>query len=334
MKKLKLLSIISILILLSACASEANKLPTMKVIQSYPLMGDPVDFDVSGNTIFVAEDLVGFSVLNKKSGQLLHRVDNLDIRYVKLTRFYSPSNILFVVDRTQQHRVLTYKYLESSNTLNQIASDTGSTWAIRDIQFEEIPNDSEKFHTYWGFYQSGENFFRKAVYDIQQNSLSGSRVSIPNHVYTTVISDNYLFLAMGQRGLYILNKSNMNYISECDTPVDARDIVVKNNFVYVADNHNQLQIIDITDIQNPVLLESNISLDGNITSLDISGNLLAIGSTTGGVMLLDISNPAVPQFRDRLSFSEIGYLNKLKFSGNELYIASRDRGILRIKIVK
>ena len=51
-------------------------------------------------------------------------------------------------------------------------------------------------------------------------------------------------------------------------------------------------------------------------------------------MLLDISNPAVPQFRDRLSFSEIGYLNKLKFSGNELYIASRDRGILRIKIVK
>ena len=261
MKKLKLLSIISILILLSACASEANKLPTMKVIQSYPLMGDPVDFDVSGNTIFVAEDLVGFSVLNKKSGQLLHRVDNLDIRYVKLTRFYSPSNILFVVDRTQQHRVLTYKYLESSNTLNQIASDTGSTWAIRDIQFEEIPNDSEKFHTYWGFYQSGENFFRKAVYDIQQNSLSGSRVSIPNHVYTTVISDNYLFLAMGQRGLYILNKSNMNYISECDTPVDARDIVVKNNFVYVADNHNQLQIIDITDIQNTVLLEYNISLD-------------------------------------------------------------------------
>ncbi|MCK9330270.1 MAG: hypothetical protein M0Q94_10390, partial [Candidatus Cloacimonetes bacterium] len=59
---------------------------------------------------------------------------------------------------------------------------------------------------------------------------------------------------------------------------------------------------------------------------------LALGSGSGGVYLYDISNPTTPILIDNLNEDEIGYVYKVLFFKNELYISSKSRGIVRYQV--
>jgi hypothetical protein len=66
--------------------------------------------------------------------------------------------------------------------------------------------------------------------------------------------------------------------------------------------------------------------------MDIHENYLSVSttSTSGGVYIFDISTPREPV---QIEFKRgLGYVYKVKFYDGELYVASREQGVMRFGI--
>jgi hypothetical protein len=346
MKSYIYLSFFIIMSFLLGCAKEAdrNSLEAqLEFIQTYPVIGDPVDFDVSDECIFVAEDEIGFSIFNRQSSELHLRANEhnmLQIRNVPLVRYNNDFKMLFVVDRTNGHVL----YAINVDTLHSSINDypvkriIGSAYNVRDIIFETIPDEDTKFKMYLTNFKFDENKnqLMEGIYTYNStlsNPLNMTPYSVPNSIFKIKSTNNHIFTAMGQRGIVIYDKTNLTEIHQINTPGEARDMIINNNNIYVADRQQGLQIIDITDISNPILLEASARLtNGFASSIDISGRFLALGSGSGGVYLYDISNPTTPILIDHLDEDEIGYVHKILFFSNDLYISSKSHGIVRYQV--
>ncbi len=339
------LLIILTIILMTNCASQVSRSSLeadFQFVQLYPVMGDPVDFDVSKQCVFVAEDEVGFSIIDKNSSNLIIRVDEfsfIQIRSVPLVKYNHDFNILFVVDRSMGHVLYSLKIDSLSTSFEDYATQRiiGSAYNVRDIAFSNIIGDSIRFNMFLtNFkYDQQRNEFVKGTYNSNaiENPLTMVPTAVPNAVLKIKLTDNYIATAMGQRGLYFLSREELTEISQISTPGEARDMVINGNIIYIADRQHGLQVLDVSDIYNPLLLQnSSRSTDGFATSIDMSDRFLAVGSGSGGVYLYDISNPAVPILINRLEEDQIGYVHKVMFFERDLYIASRTKGIVRYQI--
>ena len=346
MKSYIYLSFLIIMSFLLGCAKEAdrNSLEAqLEFVQTYPVVGDPVDFDVSDDYVFIAEDEMGFSIINRQSSELYYRTNKFGISSltsIPLVRYNKDNNILFVVDLSEGHRLLPVK-LDSLQNFNEDDTHTnvGSLYNARDLVFEDIPADSTKFLIYsTNFkYLLNTNQLMIGVFSTTATSavaqLNLTPYPVPNAIHRIQLTPNNLIIAMGQRGLRIYNKNDLIDFVDINTPGEARDMKICDNYIYVADRQQGLQIIDITDISNPILLEASArATNGFATSIDISGQFLALGSGSGGVYLYDISNPTTPILIDNLNEDEIGYVYKVLFFKNELYISSKSRGIVRYQV--
>jgi Ca2+-binding RTX toxin-like protein len=79
-----------------------------------------------------------------------------------------------------------------------------------------------------------------------------------------------------------------------DTPGNAKSVQVVGNYAYVADGNSGLQIIDISNPQNPVLKGSyndNYPSDyHSAEEVEVDGNYAYIAAGSGGLEIVDISN--------------------------------------------
>ncbi|MCK9330271.1 MAG: hypothetical protein M0Q94_10395 [Candidatus Cloacimonetes bacterium] len=345
MKK-TLMLIISVMLLLNAC-SKANDPYTpqdesiLQKVQTYNITGQPVDIDISNECVIVAEDLVGLSIFNRNTGEKYISIDELpetgQLRKTIIVRYNSEDNCILFFDRTisDKHKL---HYLSLSNLSNNIEDyqiveklKLNNMSHIRDFIFN-INTSSNKIDVFFAGFQSNKNQIGTTTFDINTNDIIGqmSLAEVPNAINKIVLTDTHIITAMGQRGVYIIDKSDINnLISQVDTPGDAQSIVVKDNIVYVADLHQGLQLVDITDITNPVLLENSYNMSGEAVSIDIHNNHLAVASNTGGLYIYDISDILSPKLLERKLMSEIGYLYKVQFYQDDLYVASRDKGVIR-----
>jgi len=316
----------------------------MTIVNSIPLVGDPLDMDVAGNTIFVAEYRLGISLWHRTTGELLQRFDGLveldeeddvekkmDVLYVSLTRYHAPFNILLITDRTRTHRIMAFKYDEKSNSLDFIRDYQGATNSLRDIVFEAIPGDNLTFRTFWGYFRMSRNNIQQGriISPLYSHEMQADS-TVPNAINSIVLAPDHILTAMGQRGVYITNRALTENV-EFNTPVSAQDLVLNNNTLYVADSQGGLLVIDVSDMSEPKLIQT-IQIEGSATSIDMTGRYLAVGTTNAGVFLYSIDSPVAPKLLAGLPNSHVGYINKLMFYNNELFIASRDLGIIRIRI--
>lgn len=68
---------------------------------------------------------------------------------------------------------------------------------------------------------------------------------------------------------------------------------ISGNYAYVADESNELVIIDISDPLKPVYA-GEFDTSGYARSAAISGNYSYVADTGDGLIIIDISNPAKP----------------------------------------
>ena len=70
------------------------------------------------------------------------------------------------------------------------------------------------------------------------------------------VKDNYIYIGDVNRGVHVVNNSNPeNPVKECFIQIYGNhDIAIKGNMMY-ADNVEDLIVIDISDIQNPVVVK-------------------------------------------------------------------------------
>jgi len=338
------------IILLLSCATKPDipEIPTtsdnLQIDLTIPTHGNPIDFDIYNQSIFVAEEQVGFT-LYKTSGETIFHKDHTEGSHywteTTLARYYPPHNLILVYDRKNDDHFHIFTY-DEQNTTNPVieitAPPASNTNNIRDIIIEQNPLSENRFRVYYGFFGESTNRFNKAYFEIGNISVLASEryINLENPIYNLIFHDDYIITARGLMGISIFDK-DLDNVSTCATPTNARAVISNSNICYVAD-YAGLCLIDISDIANPTLLSQTPLPDGRATTLDIDDThlYLAIGSDNGGgLYLFDISQPSQPTQISHLSRNSIGYtINKVMFAGDKLYVASRELGIVVISYLQ
>ena len=135
-----------------------------------------------------------------------------------------------------------------------------------------------------------------AVFDTPGDAFSIAATE--NHVY---ILDNNSGLNPSIEGMRILEMKEIssgviqfNLVGFCATPGNANDIFIKDQYAFVADGAEGIQIIDTIDKSNPSIIGALENI-GDAKSLHVDGNfaLLATGET--GMRIVDVSDKTKPE---------------------------------------
>ena len=115
-------------------------------------------------------------------------------------------------------------------------------------------------------------------------------------------------VGLGSSGLAIVNVANPAAPTSLATLTggDVRDVAISGNFAFLADFSRSFTSVDLTNPSQPVLRASTASnVGGLLQDVTFSGNI-AVGADVlfvNGVPMIDVSNPASPQPRFILNFS-------------------------------
>jgi hypothetical protein len=120
-----------------------------------------------------------------------------------------------------------------------------------------------------------------------------------------------------------------------DTPSSALKLFAKDGYVYVADDHAGLEIFDLPDTIpafdhgdmyecNPVLI-SNINTSGRTKDTYVFGNYCYIADGSGGLKIIDVTNPASPAF---VAAYTTPYAYGVWVGEDYVYLCDRDNGLM------
>lgn len=347
MKHLAILFVIlSVFAVIIGCAkaSDPAGLDNVLVVDAQsPVMGDPIDFEVTDDYIFTGEDLAGFAIRSRSDLSLLSQNTELevDIRNVKYISVVPEYERIFVYNTTGSDGIYFFSYADPTDPVFK-GWTAGNTQNLGDIEFLVNPHDfpEQEYDSYCDIVgmRTRDNQFLYGYLethgadslDIYQGSPLAE--TLYNDLQGMAQDQDYFYLTGEQMGLYIMRKSDMTVVGQCDTPGEALRIVVNGDYAYIADKQDGLAVIDITDRANPVLLTTGYNTTGYAQSIDFENNWLVVGSGGGGVYLFDITNPADPKFVDRVTKDEIGYTRCVDIHNGLVYVASRDNGVVQLSI--
>jgi len=159
----------------------------------------------------------------------------------------------------------------------------------------------------------------------------------------------FVFAAVSQAGLWWYDFSpthsfegvdtmliySPRYLGWADTPGSAISVFARDGFVYVADDRGGLQIFDLPDTipayDHDDLYEaipelvSNLNTSGRTKDVHIAGNYCYLADGSGGLKIIDITDPYAPVF---LAAYSTPYAYGVWADENYIYIADRDNGVM------
>ncbi len=161
----------------------------------------------------------------------------------------------------------------------------------------------------------------------------------------------FIYVASGQYGVQVFDVSRthpfgfpdsvielMNSpirVGRCDTWSECLSIQTKGRFIYVADDRGGLVIMQMPDtvfaFDNPEPdsahpeIIARINTSGRTKDLHIVGNYCFIADGSGGLKVIDISNPFAPVF---LSAYTTPYAYGLWADESYIYVTDRDNGLM------
>ena len=143
---------------------------------------------------------------------------------------------------------------------------------------------------------SGEAYF--AVYDIdppETAHLVGSIENFSLHNPELSIEGDYAFVTGKFQGIAIININNPEnpYFTYINLAKNYLDIAVKHGYGYAAMNDGGLEVLDIDPAPKSHVI-GNVEMPRSIYSVDITGDLLALGRGSDGMRVMDISQPEAP----------------------------------------
>jgi hypothetical protein len=102
-------------------------------------------------------------------------------------------------------------------------------------------------------------------------------------------------------------------------------VAIDGNFVFVADGHNGLRVVDVSDPVAP--LEVGIyDPSWLVLSLSVAGEYAYILDEDGNLRVVDVSNPQAPL--PVASYDPPGSALSVEAAGDYIYVADADGGLL------
>ncbi len=313
----------------------------LEIISSCKLTGDPIDLSVDDSYIYVAEDEAGYALINSNDNSLISEYNSLSSFNLYKTKYIvgnAADNEVIFYDRSGTPTVYVADITDPTNP-TLLANITGSTYNATNLYV--TPNDDPDMpdystNIYWICKENELFKINKGYFDTTNGYEAGGDIWLPSYQLESFTMDSdKLYIASSQLGVDIVNKDDGHRISLVNTPGEALYVLRYENYLYVADRQAGLQVIDITDINNPTLLEDfAYDTSGYAQSLDIDSenNLLSVASGGGGVYVFHLNYPQKPELIGRLDSSQVGYTNITKIHKGKILIASRDEGIVEISI--
>lgn len=322
MKYLKVL--ILLIILLSACKkpSEPEKVEKFKLILKYPLSGYAQGIFLKDSLLFVANGQGGLVVLKiSYLPDSIKFVSQKETGYNAVSVCAKDSFAFLGFNDVNRKGIWAYRISDLSNP-TWVTGDEGLAYAY-DISLP--PQDTSYIYVASGYW-----YYIEDISGLPYYLSFAKRYHPPGKVRGIFADSYYVYLACEQMGVVIYPAlipevpDSEAIISWIDTPNNARDLVVKNNKIFVADGYGGLVIIDISDIKKPVLI-SKIELPGYAQKIDIKEEKVYIACGSGGIFGVNVSDPYSPKIFANYPCS---YAYDVKVNENYIFVADRDMGIV------
>ena len=319
--KLLFLVFVLILFVLISCAKWIEPIINKDILEIdhiYYTTGYARDTFVSDSLVYIAEDQAGFSIYDRISDSLICHYYG-SIENARLISAVEEEDLLFVYDIYGSPASISVFEISDLSNPTIKPGITGETGDIRAMKCQFVSEGVVAI--LW----TRMNIYRYGSYE--KNNVppflgSYSLPPFPNAVEGFDFDSLYIFLTGAQRGLYIADKNSGNIISETNTPGQALAVKVIENYAYIACKEAGLQVIDISNVENPELIYS-FDTSGYAQSVDVEEDYLVVGSGGGGVYLFDISEKHHPLFLDRVDNYYIGYTYKAILNNGEVFVATK-----------
>ncbi len=341
MRRILFLCILTTLVIMG-CAKASDPTETsqgvLNEVTRIPLNGDAIGIDFSESYIAVAEYDAGLSVIDRNTFERNWHTeivgdDNSVLNLGRNRRINLVEDLGFLLF-TEEKEADSYRIVDINqiDTLRIISSVTGGTYAIRQIELfpydDPNPNPYQDY-TARGFFVNGYDITEVGWNSITDGieTLGTDYVwSFPARTNGAHKTENYMFAACGQRGVFISDLETYDIITEFDTPGSALRIKVQGNYAYVATRQTGLYVYDISDVLNPIEIY-NHDTTGYAQNLDVNENYCVLASGGGNLYVYDISDPTNITFLQRETST--GYTNNVKIDNdNRVYVATRDEGLV------
>lgn len=159
-----------------------------------------------------------------------------------------------------------------------------------------------------------------------------SSLNLAGNSNFVAVAGNLAYVAAGSAGLHVVDITiplSPRLLGSFSTGNNALGVRVRGTTAYVA-NTSDLRVVNAA---NPaaMILVSALPLSGTVWNLDIDANrnLAAVAAGTGGVYLVDISNPAAPLSRGHVS---TGDARGVAMNGNLAIVADHASSMRSINI--
>ncbi len=124
-----------------------------------------------------------------------------------------------------------------------------------------------------------------------------------------------------------LSGQTIEFVSSINTPGDPHGIYISGNYAYIADRDSGLQVVNISDPQNPIIV-SSFQTPGLSDDIFVSGDYAFMTDAYSGLQAINISDPANPMFAGSYNQGGFGVDGDLFVQGNYAY--ALDDGLLSI----
>ena len=157
-------------------------------------------------------------------------------------------------------------------------------------------------------------------------------VGVPNVSSGIVVAGRTVFVAHGPQGLRTFNintNGNLQFLGNVPTPGNANHVAVVGSTAYVADG--DLQIIDVTNLNNPFLMASHPT-PGDAQGIAVIGTLAVVADGNSGMRMFDVSNPGSPTLVS--IYDTPGSSQGVAIAGSRAFMADGDAGLRVLNVLQ
>ncbi|WP_013334240.1 Calx-beta domain-containing protein [Gloeothece verrucosa] len=303
--------------------------PTL--VGSYDTSGDTQEIAVVGDYAFLADGKLGLQIINifNPTAPILeanYKTPNSS-NSIKVV-----GNLVYIANDGQGLQIFDVKEFITSGPTDIILSNN----AIAENQpigtvVGSFNPDGDNVFTY--SLVTGTGAEDNALFTIQGNQLKTNSIfdyEQKNSYSIRVKSTDSKGLSYEkQLTIKIDDIGGITFKGTYNTPGAAWKLKIKGNYAYVSDWQCGLQVIDISNPNNPIL-KANLDTSGESRGLAVVGNLVYVADGSSGLQIMDISNPLSPIQLGNYKTS--GHAWDVKVVGNLAYVAAHDSGLQIIDI--
>ncbi len=339
------------------------------ILSTYQTIGFANDFDFDGDTLYVAENSLGFGIytLNDNSSIELNRHIVSPVGTPKKIRI---DPLLHSLATYNSSKIVNY--LSFTNPLIEPPSDL-SDLPIKDLiclveygpimsDHDELEHDSYSTRLVLVDPSGDDGLIIQTVYQDSSDAHDPPDGEIDNYFYNskdklkfpfdgnihlsavapvTSSENKYenidtLVVGLSEAGIAFANISDLYEGADIwmtgffDTPGEVFGVTYDSGYVYAATGAGGLTVFKVNNFE-----DAEIVATWNIKGLDhaeivaVDGNRLALMDGLDGVHLLDITNPASPVYK---GMYEVRKPTQIRFRDGNLYVSAEATGITVLRL--